>query len=132
MLRAKYGNVDAISVIFHRARELEDRNMVVLEGVLAVEAGDKTLCGGTIVRAECDFMNAMYNISLGPLVHSFLMKKAYIYARYRYGNLLFIVYVPCEIIGVNLDKFMNVVRREEECPYANTDRCPMFKVQREG
>ena len=129
MLRSKFGSIDAIWIRFFKASEREDRSIIVLEGALvAVTSDDKTLCGGTIVRAECDFMNAMYNISLGPLVHSLLMKKAYIYARYRYGNLLFIVYVPCEIIGVNLNKFVQVPKREEECSYANTDKCPLFKV----
>ena len=114
MLRSRYGNIEAIWIDFFRASEYGE-TIIELEGVLVAKLRNKLICGDT-VRARCDFTNIIYNITHpGALVHRALLGHAIIYTRYRYRNLLFLVYVPCKILIANLNNFI-VIEGEKDCP----------------
>jgi hypothetical protein len=129
-LRARFGEIDAIEMKVFRVTKHEGKNTVVLEGVLEVVTNnDELLCGGSIVRAECDFLNAIYATPFGALVHGAIMHKPLIYVHFRQGDITFFVYVPCKFDNVDINKFMMVAKNVGmTCPFDGTDKCPLHKV----
>jgi glyoxylate carboligase len=127
MLRARFGNVVAVGIWFFRMAEHRD-GTVELEGVLEALAGNKLVCGGTVVRAKCDFMNAIYSVSTNAVVHAAVTHKPVIYTRYRQGNVTLFLYVPCIIDNVDVSKFEVVAEAGRECPFRGTDMCPLYRA----
>jgi hypothetical protein len=127
-LRAKFGDVVVVSIRFFRMVEHRDKGIVELEGVLETLAGNKLVCGGTVVRAKCDFINAVYSIPPGIAVHAAVTHQPAIYARYRQGNVTLFLYVPCTIDNVDINKFETVAEAGAECPLRGTDMCPLYRA----
>jgi hypothetical protein len=130
MLRARFGDVVVVSIRFFRMVEHKDKGTAELEGVLEVLAGNKILCGGTVVHAECNFINAIYSMPLGVVVHGAVTHQPAIYARYRKDNVTFFLYVPCTIDNVDINKFEPVAEAGRECPFEGTDICPLYRACR--
>jgi len=130
-LRARFGNVEFIWINTAKVRKVwhKGKGVLILEGVIEVDTGDKILCGDSIVRATCDFVNAVYGVPLGTAIYEALLRRPPIYIRFRFGQLSFYLYVPCNIVGVNIDKFKPVTEPGKECPYVGTDKCPLHKVR---
>jgi len=130
-LRARFGNVVTVSIRFFRMVEHGD-GTVELEGVLETLAGNKILCGGTVVRAKCNFMNAIYSVSPNVVVHAAVTHKPAIYIRYRQDNVTLFLYVPCIIDNVDVSKFEVVAEAGKECPFMGTDMCPLYRASRQS
>jgi len=130
-LRARFGNVVFVWINTAKVRVVyhEGKGFIELEGVIEVDTGNKVLCGGSIVRARCDFVNAVYGVPLGTAIYEALLRRPPIYIHYRYAQISFYLYVPCSIIGVNIDKFKPVTEPGKECPYEGTGKCPLHKVR---
>ncbi len=130
-LRSKFGNVVFVWIYTSRVRVVyhEGKGFIELEGVIEVDTGDKVLCGDSIVKARCDFINAVYGVPLGTAIYETLLRRPPIYIRYHYAQISFYLYVPCSFIGVNIDKFKPVSEPGKECPFENTDKCPLRKVR---
>ena len=128
-LKARFGDVAFIWIYTSRVRRVyhEGKGFIELEGVIEAYAGDKLLCGGSIVKATCDFVNAVYGVPLGTVIYETLLRRPLIYINFHNGQITFYLYVPCSIVGVNIDKFKQV-SETMECPFENTDKCPLRKV----
>ena len=129
-LRARFGEINAIEMKVFRVTRHKDKNTVVLEGVLeAVTNNNELLCGDSIVRAECDFLNAIYATPFGALIHGAVLHKPLIYVHFRQGGITFFVYVPCKLDNVDINKFKIVAKNVGmTCPFDGTDKCPLHKV----
>ena len=127
-LRDRFGNVEFIWINAPRVKVSyhESKGIIELEGVIEVDTGNKMLCRDTIVRARCDFVNAVYGVPLGTVIYEALIRRPPIYIHYRHGQISFYLYVPCNIIGVNINKFRQVAEPGRECPFENTDKCPLL------
>jgi hypothetical protein len=130
-LRTRFGNVVFVWIYASRVRVVyhEGKGFIELEGVIEVDTGDKVLCGDSIVKARCDFINAVYGVPLGTAIYETLLHRPPIYIRYHYAQISFYLYVPCNIVGVNIDKFKQVTESGKECPYEGTDKCPLYRVR---
>jgi len=130
MLRARFGEIISIEIRVSRVTEHKDKNTVELEGVLeAVTNNDELLCGGSIVRAECDFLNAIYATPFGALVYAAITRSPLIYTHFRLGNVTFFVYVPCKFGNVDINRFRVIAKNVGmACPFDGTDKCPFHKV----
>ena len=128
LLKARFGDVVAVDIRFFRMVEHIDKGIIELEGVLEAIAGNKVLCGDTVVHAECNFINAIYSMPLGIIVHSAVAHQPGIYARFRQGNVTFFIYVPCKIDNVDISKFKPVTEASKRCPFEGTDMCPLYRV----
>ncbi len=130
-LRARFGEVSMIQMRVSRVIEHEGKNTVVLEGVLeTVTEKGELLCGGSIVRAVCDFLNAIYATPLSSLVYKALLREPLIYTHFRLSNVKFFSYVPCKFEIVNINTFKMVSNDGSlSCPYEGTDKCPLHKVK---
>jgi len=131
ILKDKFGNVvfvwinvSNVKVVYH-----EGKGFIELEGVIEVDTGNKILCGGSIIRARCDFVNAVYGVPLGTVIYEALIRRPPIYMHYRYGQISFYLYVPCNIVGVEIDRFKPVMKPGEECPLENTNKCPLHMMK---
>ena len=131
ILKDKFGNVVFIWINTAKVRVVyhEGKGFIELEGVIEVDTGDKVLCGDSIIRARCDFINAVYGVPLGTAIYEALLRRPPIYIHYRYAQISFYLYVPCSIIGVNIDKFKPVTEPSKECPFENTDKCLLHRVR---
>jgi len=129
-LRNRFGEVSIIEMWVSRVIEREGKNTVVLEGVIeAITEKGELLCGGSIVRAECDFLNAIYATPLSSLVYKALLREPLIYTHFRQSNVKFFSYVPCKFENVNINTFRMVSNDGSlSCPYEKTDKCPLRKV----
>ena len=130
LLRSRFGDVVIVGIRFFRMVEHRDKGTVELEGVLEAFASNKLLCGGTVVHAECNFVNAIYSMPLGIVVHGAVTHQPAIYARFRHDNVTFFLYVPCTIDNVDVNKFEIVAEAGRECPFEGTDMCPFCKASR--
>jgi len=130
MLRARFGNVVFIWIYTSRVRKVyhEGKGFIELEGVIEVHTGDMLLCGDSIVKARCDFIDAVYGVPLGTVIYETLLRRPPIYIHFHSGQITFYLYVPCNIVGVNIDRF-KPVSESLECPFENTDKCPLHKVR---
>jgi len=130
-LRTRFGNVVFVWIYASRVRVVyhEGKGFIELEGVIEVDTGDKVLCGDSIVKARCDFINAVYGVPLGTAIYETLLRRPPIYIHYHFAQITFYLYVPCSIVGVNIDKFKPVSEPGKECPFENTDKCPLHKVR---
>jgi len=127
-LRARFDDVVFIWVKFSKAVAHKDKGTVELEGVLEVDTGGSILCGGLVIRTECSFINAIYSLHLGAVIHSAIVEhRVLIYAHYRYGAITYYLYVPCKFTNVDISKFEPVAKAGEKCPYENTYVCPLHK-----
>jgi len=129
LLRTRFGEVSFITMRFFKVAIHWDKGTTELDGVLEVVAGNKLICGGSVVHAECDFMNAVYSAPTGQVVLSVLAHQPLIYMRYRKDNVALYIYVPCKFTNVDIDKFEPVAEQSEgRCPFENTDKCPLHRV----
>ncbi len=130
MLRSRFGNVVFIWIYTSRVRRFyhEGKGFIELEGIIEVDTGDKLLCGGSIVKARCDFINAVYGVPLGTVIYETLLRRPPIYIHYHFAQITFYLYVPCNIVGVNIDKFKQVSESYKERPFDGTVKCPLHKV----
>ena len=123
ILKDKFGNVEFIWINTSEVKVVqhEGKGFIELVGALEVDIGDAVLCGGSIVKARCDFVNAVYGVPLGTVIYEALIRRPPIYMRYHYGQISFYLYVPCNIVGVDINKFKVVTEPGKECPFENTD-----------
>ena len=128
LLRARFGEVSFITMRFFRVGIHWDKGTTELDGVLEVVAGNKLICGGSVVHAECDFMNAVYSVPTGQAVLSVLAHQPLIYVRFRMDNVALYVYVPCKFTNVDINKFELVTESRGACPFENTDKCPLYRA----
>jgi hypothetical protein len=130
-LRTRFGNVVFVWIYTSRTRVVyhEGKGFIELEGVIEVDTGDKVICRDTKVKAKSDFINAVYGVPLGTAIYETLLHRPPIYIRYHYAQISFYLYVPCNIVGVNIDKFKQVTESGKECPYEGTDKCPLHRVR---
>ncbi len=128
-LKARFGNVEFIWIYTSKVKRVyhEGKGIIELEGVIEVYTGDKLLCGGSIVKATCDFVNAVYGVPLGTVIYETLLRRPLIYINFHNGLITFYLYVPCSIVGVNIDRFRQV-SETMKCPFENTDKCPLRKA----
>ena len=130
LLRARFGNGNMlIGIRILRIIEYKSDGTVVLEGVIESAVGDKGICGGSIVRAECNFVNAIYSTHLGPAVFDAIIDRPLIYSRIRTNIATYLLYVPCNITNVDINKFEAIAKLYETCPFEGTDKCPLHKAR---
>ena len=129
-LRSRFGEVSMIQMRVSRVVEREGKHTVILEGVIeAVTEKGEVLCGGSIVRAECDFLNAIYATPLSSLVYKALLREPLIYSHFRQSDVKFFSYVPCKFEIININTFRMVSNDGSlSCPYEKTDKCPLHKT----
>ena len=128
LLKARFGEVSFITMRFFKVAIHWDKGTTELDGVLEVIASNKLICGGSVVHAECDFLNAVYSVPHGQAVLGALSHQVLIYVRYRMNNVALYVYVPCRFINVDIDKFEPVTEQSKGCPFENTDKCPLHRA----
>jgi hypothetical protein len=134
MLRARFGEVSFITIRFFKVGVHWDKDITELDGVLEVVADNKLICGGSVVHAECDFLNAVYSTLPGYAVLSALEHHPLIYMRFRKNNVNQYVYVPCRFTNVDISKFEPVTEispNKGVCPFENTDKCPLHRAYHE-
>jgi len=129
LLRARFGGGDMlIGIKILRIIEHRSDGTVVLEGVIESVVGDKGICGGSIIRAKCNFYNAIYSMHMGSAVFEAVTQRPLIYLRIRTNISTYFLYVPCNIINVDINKIKPIAKLHEPCPFENTDKCPLHRA----
>jgi len=131
-LTAKFGEIERIFIDVVEKHENED-GTIVLTGVLVAFTKDgKSLCGMEVASMRCSFKNGIYSsLPFGLVVHTAIMDKPAIYAFDSYEAGISYLSVPCEFGDVNIDKFTFVGNVGEPCPYRGTEKCPLYRYQKD-
>jgi len=130
LLRARFGNGNIlIGIRILRIIEYRYDGTIVLEGVIEAAVGDKGICGGSIIRAECNFVNAIYSPYPGSAIFDAIIDRPLIYSRIRTNLTTYLLYVPCKITNVDINKFEAVAKLYGTCPFEGTDKCPLYRAK---
>jgi hypothetical protein len=132
-LRARFGDGNIIiGIEILRIIEYRYDGTIVLEGVIVAAVGDKGICGGSIIRAECNFVNAIYSPYPGSAVFDAIIDRPLIYSRIRTNLTTYLLYVPCKITNVDINKFEVVTKLYGTCPFEGTDKCPLYRAKHQS